>query len=119
MIGRTYPDLPVDWSVLMMLADDDVDFAQELLQIYVDDCGSYMESMGQAIVQGDYDRLYSTAHYLKGSSSNVGAVGIVDASHTLELLARSHCLGDAPALYGQIQQDVQRISQWLQTRSLS
>ncbi|MFZ4666280.1 MAG: Hpt domain-containing protein [Prochlorotrichaceae cyanobacterium] len=106
-------DVPLDWKFLNTLADHDREFAKELLQMYFEDCQSYMQILAQAIEAQNYELLYSTAHYLVGASSNVGAIHIVNCAKNLEQLARTKQIGNAVDLLKSIQADFQKIQELL------
>jgi len=105
--------LPLDWTFLNTLAEQDPEFAQELLKIYFEDGQSCLQRLIQAIETENYDLLYSMAHYLTGASSNVGAIHIVTYARKLEELAHQKEIGNAMDLVQLIQSDFQKIQELL------
>lgn len=105
--------LPLDWTFLNILAEEDPQFAQELLKIYCEDGQVCMQRLIQAIETENYDLLYSMAHYLTGASSNVGAIHIVTYARKLEELAHQKEIGNAMDLVKLIQSDFQKIQELL------
>ena len=91
-----------------------MDFALELLQIYHDDCLPYVQTLHQGIATQNHRQIYEAAHYLTGSSSNIGATQTLNAARALEWLSRSQQAGDYGALLAEIEEDLRQIRRWLQ-----
>jgi HPt (histidine-containing phosphotransfer) domain-containing protein len=66
-----------------MVNEEDPDFCRNLVEIFVSDATALLDTLHTAAASGDAALLVHTAHTLKGSSSNVGAVKI--AALCLEL----------------------------------
>jgi HPt (histidine-containing phosphotransfer) domain-containing protein len=111
-----FTDLPLDLEALNTLADGDMTFALELLQIYEQDCLPHVQTLRQGIATQDYDRIYDAAHYLVGSSSNIGATQIIDCAKNLETLARAQQAGEYEALLTEIERNLDQINRWLQAQ---
>lgn len=93
--------------------DGEPDLIVELLDLYLDNAPAKLAAMRAALVESDTTRLKYHAHYLKGSSANLGARrvaelcdelegacrgdGLDGAGQTLERLARA--LGDARRVF--------------------
>lgn len=113
-----WTELPLDLGTLKILSDGDMDFALELLQIYYDDCLPYLQSLREGIGTRQYDRIYEAAHYLVGSSSNIGATQAMNSARQIELLSRSKEEGSYEALAAQIDDNLTKIRHWLQTQGI-
>lgn len=63
---------PVEWNPAGMLArlDGDLELAQQLAAIFVDECPRMLERLRAALDEGSPDELRRAAHALKGSLSN-------------------------------------------------
>ena len=110
-------DIPLDWTFLNSLADEDQAFARELLQIYYKDSQAQLQKLAQAIETQDFGAVYTTAHYLVGSSRNVGAINIAACAKTLEKLALSKTIDSAVDLFHNIETDFRKIERWLYEHS--
>ena len=70
-------------TLLEMVDEEDPDFCRNLVEIFVSDATTLLDTLHTAAASGDAALLACTAHTLKGSSSNIGAVKI--AALCLEL----------------------------------
>lgn len=73
-------DLPIDLDYLHQLSEGDAEFEQELLLMFIEDSQTHLKGAKAALTQPAFSELRQEAHYLKGSSGNVGA-------HTMHTLA--------------------------------
>jgi|GEM_PF-4067700 HPt (histidine-containing phosphotransfer) domain-containing protein len=112
-------DLPLDLNTLKILSDGDMDFALELLQIYHDDCLPYVQTLREGIATQNYGQIYEAAHYLTGSSSNIGATQTLNSARKLELLSRSQTEGAYGDLLTDIEDHLRQIRHWLQGKDLT
>jgi HPt (histidine-containing phosphotransfer) domain-containing protein len=111
-------ELPLDLGTLKILADGDMDFAVELLQIYHEDCLPYLQTLRQGLATQDYEQIYEASHYLAGSSSNIGASQTLDAARQLALLSRSKQDGPYESLLAQIENHLIQIRRWLEAEGI-
>ena len=111
-----WTQLPLDVEKLKILSDGDMDFALQLLQIYYDDCLPYLQSLREGIATHHYGQIYEAAHYLVGSSSNIGATQILSAARQIELLSRSQQKGSYETALEQIENHLLKIHHWLDTK---
>lgn len=93
----------INWRSLQQLSDGDQGFERQLLTIFVEDTQRHLERLVDAIADQDADRVRSVAHYLKGSSGNVGIMALHQCAATLESLARQGNLSASDALLGEMQ----------------
>ena len=80
---------PVDWERLMLIADNDRDFAGELVQLFIESGDSVLRDIREALERGDMAALGRAAHSLKGSSANMCASLASEAAAQLESAARA------------------------------
>lgn len=66
----------VDIDRLSQLADRNWEFAQELLQLYLEDTQIQIQELQEAIEQAKRGLVTQLAHHLKGASANIGAYQI-------------------------------------------
>ncbi len=69
-----------------------------LIDLFEEDAARYVADLRQALAQDDSDLLLRKAHSLKGSSSNLGAVNLVQLCEQLELQVAKNSLAEISAL---------------------
>jgi CheY-like chemotaxis protein len=106
-VGRTAVAVDLE-SALERLGRDRTLF-DELVVLFKDDCPAVAAEMRRAIDAGDAGTLERSAHTLKGSSSNLGAVAVSQASAKLEELARSNNLESADEHFKVLQKEIERL----------
>lgn len=98
-----------DREQLEQLAGGDKAFEKELLQMFVEDSENSLDQLSTAISTGNQAATQDLAHYIKGASANVGAVGMSKIAAQLEMLAKKGNLQGAPNSLRQLQQLYQEI----------
>ncbi len=93
----------IDWAALHCLSDGDKEFEASLLQLFVDDTRSHLTALQTALQEHNLDGVRRLAHHLKGSSANVGAMGLSQLAATLEQDAREERLHNGPTLFQQME----------------
>jgi HPt (histidine-containing phosphotransfer) domain-containing protein len=96
--------------------DNDV-FLKEIVGIYIEDTPQRLKDLKTSLAAGDIPLFTRTAHTIKGSSANVGAVALAAVAERLESLSRRDGLGGvAPLLadcereYGQAADALRKLS---------
>lgn len=84
MRGFSRRSVPVDRDRLREVTSGDLELQKELIELYLESGAGLIRSIGSAVISGDMDALRRGAHTLKGSSANLGAVGIFDCARRLE-----------------------------------
>ncbi|MEA5462336.1 Hpt domain-containing protein [Leptothoe sp. PORK10 BA2] len=92
-----------DQNQLEQLAGGDKAFEKELLQLFAADTENSLSQLAIAISMEDPSAVRSLAHYIKGASANVGAVGMAKIAAQLEALAKSGNLTSAASSLRQLQ----------------
>jgi len=92
----------IDWRSLQQLSDGDRQFERELLSLYVEDTRSHLSQLGDAVAAQDVTRVTQLAHYLKGSSGNVGIRQIHSCAASLESQARKGELSSSQQLFAEM-----------------
>jgi HPt (histidine-containing phosphotransfer) domain-containing protein len=89
----------VDGSILALLQDlqreGQPDILAEVIAVYLRDTPLRLAALHEAVARADAGALRGAAHYLKGSSSQIGAVQMAQLCADLEEQARSADLADA------------------------
>ena len=102
-----------DQEQLEQLAGGDKSFEKELLQMFVGDTEESLSHLATAISTENQSVVQELAHYIKGASANVGAIGMSAAAAQLEMLAKAGNLRAAPNSLRQLQrlhQEVKRLA---------
>jgi CheY-like chemotaxis protein len=94
-------DDPVDWEQFMSVTDGDKEFAQELVQLFID--------AGDAAIG-------SVAHSFKGSSANIRAQSASAAASRLEDAARAGDLDQLTRLEEDLRKEANRAMDFLRKR---
>jgi histidine phosphotransfer protein HptB len=81
---ESLPEYPIDLEYLQQLSDGDLEFEQDLLQVYIEDSKQHIEAAKAAITNQDCQTIARGAHQLKGASGNVGAIQIQAYAKLLE-----------------------------------
>lgn len=105
---------PLDRDRLLELSGGLEGFSEELVQMFLDDAAPRLEVIRAAVEGADTEQVLREAHSLKGSSSNVGAVGVERVSRELEEAGRSGDLGEAGRLASQLGAELVRVSEALE-----
>ena len=111
-------DGQVDIKFLMNLREElqeegDTDVLAELIDMYLEDTPPRIASIRQAVEQKDAEALYSEAHALKGSSSNMGVVGITKLCYDLQLKGSSGSTEDTEEQVRQLEDGFARVREIL------
>jgi HPt (histidine-containing phosphotransfer) domain-containing protein len=80
--------------------DDDPGLVLELVEIFVDDAPKRIEEMLQGLESGDFTLMQRSAHTLKSSAANMGAMVLSQVCRRMEAAARSE---DKPAYEGMVE----------------
>jgi HPt (histidine-containing phosphotransfer) domain-containing protein len=107
---------PVDWVRLMLTADNDRDFAGELVQLFIESGDSVLQDIRGALERGDMAALGRAAHSLKGSSANMCASLASEAAARLESAARAGVAEDVAKLEMQLRAETLRAMDYLRAR---
>ncbi|MBX2862318.1 MAG: Hpt domain-containing protein [Leptolyngbyaceae cyanobacterium MAG.088] len=85
-----------DLEQLEQLAGGDKAFEKELLHMFVGDTENSLNQLSTAISMENQATVQELAHYIKGASANVGAIGMSAVAAKLEMLAKQGNLSSAP-----------------------
>jgi signal transduction histidine kinase/ligand-binding sensor domain-containing protein/CheY-like chemotaxis protein len=107
---------PVDWERLMLSADNDRDFAGELVQLFIESGDTVLKEISDALERGDMAALGRAAHSLKGSSANMCASSTSEAAARLESAARAGGAEDVAKLEMQLRAETRRAIEYLRAR---
>jgi signal transduction histidine kinase/ligand-binding sensor domain-containing protein/CheY-like chemotaxis protein/HPt (histidine-containing phosphotransfer) domain-containing protein len=108
--------VPVDWQRLMLSADNDRDFAGELVQLFIESGDSVLRDISEALARGDISAVGRAAHSLKGSSANMCAGPTSEAAALLESAARAGATEDLAKLEMQLRAETHKAIEYLRAR---
>ncbi len=101
---------PVALQALRSLGgDDDPSLFVEVIELYLDDARAHVANMRTALTAGDLRLLERSAHTLKSSSANVGALNFSKLCLELEQAARAERLQSAPTLVARAESEFQAV----------
>jgi two-component system, sensor histidine kinase and response regulator len=83
---------------------------RDLLDAFIVQATKLIDDLRQAADAGDATTLYRTAHSLKGSSANLGALTLAEISRRIETLGRDGSVAGAGALIDDVQREFARVS---------
>jgi signal transduction histidine kinase/ligand-binding sensor domain-containing protein/CheY-like chemotaxis protein/HPt (histidine-containing phosphotransfer) domain-containing protein len=107
---------PVDWEQLMVVADGDRGFAQELVQVFIDSGDATLRDIQLALERGDLAAVKRAAHSLKGSSANMQARMTSEAAARLEAAASAGTAAELSELQRQLREEVDKATNYLRAR---
>ena len=92
-------DLSVIENLRALSPDDNDEFFREIAGIFFEDTPQRLAELDQCLAAGDAARFSRTAHSIKGSSANLGAIKVSGIAEQLEHRSRKDGLaGLAPLL---------------------
>ncbi|MDD5367712.1 MAG: response regulator [Anaerolineaceae bacterium] len=81
---------------IRMLQSEGEDFLTLIIDMYIHESATLMERLRSAVANGSAEEVQRSAHALKGSSGNVGAVQLAEACRQVEFMGREGQLKGAP-----------------------
>ncbi len=113
------PPLAVDRQVLTSLTelagDSHATLLDELIELFLGSTPARIAELRQALKKKDAKGLGEAAHNLRGSSGQLGAIGIEQACASIETLARVGSLKGVRDLLDQLDLDLERVRKDLKT----
>ena len=100
----------------MSLTDGDDEFAEQLVQLFIDSGDVSLREIRDALGRGDLPAVGRAAHAFKGSSANIRARIASAAASRLEEAAREGAMDELAALEAQLRHEVGRVKQFLRAR---
>lgn len=98
-----------DWDYLHQLSCNNEELELDLLQTLLENLPEHIAILREAILQNDHQRVRLEAHYIKGSSSSVGANHMKNLTEELEQNARNQNLNGAVNLIEKIEENLNQI----------
>jgi HPt (histidine-containing phosphotransfer) domain-containing protein len=82
-------DMGVISTLKELGGEDEPDLFVELIDLFLENAGSNFRALREALNRSDAQAIERTAHTLKSSCGNVGAMGLSEACFKLEQLGRA------------------------------
>jgi len=116
---QTEPGPALDLTALAELrqfqGEGELDIVQELAEAFQFETSPLLETLRQAVAEGQPEQLRRAAHNLKGSSHNLGARRMATLSAELETLGKSGTVEGAAELVTCLEQEYRRVCRALAT----
>jgi CheY-like chemotaxis protein/HPt (histidine-containing phosphotransfer) domain-containing protein len=108
---------PVDWEQFVSITDGDVEFAQQLVQLFIDSGDAALAQIRDALDREDWSAVGRAAHSFKGSSANIHAQAASAAAARLEQAARAGEVEHLSKLEEELRREARRATDYLRARS--
>jgi signal transduction histidine kinase/DNA-binding response OmpR family regulator len=115
---RSPINLVIDWDHLHQISDDNTDFEQELLHIFVIDTQEHLNTAQSALALGDHETVARAAHHIKGASANVGLTEMQTIASKLEYQSQQQNLRDASQWLSALADSIQTVQDFLCSQAL-
>ena len=89
---------------------DNGEFLREIVGIYIEDTPKRIVEMRASLAAGDVASFTRAAHTIKGSSSNVGAVGLRAVAERLERISRTEGLSTVAPMIEDVEAEFARVA---------
>jgi CheY-like chemotaxis protein/HPt (histidine-containing phosphotransfer) domain-containing protein len=89
----------------------------EIVDSFLGEVPRRLSRLREALAAGDGEALAFTAHSLKGSSAQLGALRLASLSHALELEGREGSLEEAAGIVDEIEREIERVTPALKQAS--
>jgi CheY-like chemotaxis protein/HPt (histidine-containing phosphotransfer) domain-containing protein len=107
---------PVDWEQFVSLTDGDGEFAQQLVQLFIDSGDAALAQIRDALDRKDWSAVGRVAHSFKGSSANIHAQAASAAAARLEQAARAGEIEHLSRLEQDLRREARRATDYLRAR---
>jgi HPt (histidine-containing phosphotransfer) domain-containing protein len=107
--GAPGPFALIDRNEALARMDNDEGLLKEIITIFVEHSESYLDNLRHAIMDGDSDEVYRTAHTLKGAVGNFPAAAAFEATLKLEMMGRAGDMANAKQVYLDVESLINRL----------
>lgn len=113
-LTKSARDIVFDYDNFLMRVGGDVELAQEILEVYLQDAPTQITRLEQSLKDVNFSLIHRHAHTLKGASDNISAYALRDIALCLEKIAESGDLDQMNALFGKIKIEFSRLKSTLE-----
>jgi len=103
--GREETMVDFDRQFLLEQLDGDEEVVKEILNLYLEKTPEQISAVSEAVMKKDASLIRSSAHSLKGSSGNVGAVKLSQTAQKMEMIGKEGDLSQAEGLMKEIEEN--------------
>jgi HPt (histidine-containing phosphotransfer) domain-containing protein len=107
---------PIDWAQFVSLTDGDGEFAEQLVELFIDSGDAALAQIRDALAREDWPAVGRAAHSYKGSSANIRAQAASDAAARLEQAARVGEVEQLAKLEQELRREAGRVAEYLRAR---
>jgi len=107
---------PIDWEGFVSLSDGDGEFAEQLVQLFIDSGDAALGEIRGALAREDWAAVGRAAHSYKGSSANIRAQAASDAAARLEQAVRAGEVEQLARLEEELRREARRATEYLRAR---
>ncbi|MCA9953315.1 MAG: response regulator, partial [Anaerolineales bacterium] len=101
---------PIDFDELQLLIEGDpTEFLQMMAPIFLQDAENILQTLDQAVQEGDTNAIQLAAHTFKGTSASLACKTLSLLCRELEMMARAENLTDAPQQLQKIRDEYGRV----------
>jgi PAS domain S-box-containing protein len=108
-VGAERPVAGLDLRQALAFVGGDETLLQEVIQLFLKECPRLAQCVRDAVDRGDAKKLWISAHTLKGSVSNFGAVEAAALADRLQVLGHEGKVAEAGALVDALDRELNRI----------
>ncbi|MDX1909574.1 MAG: Hpt domain-containing protein [Bacteroidia bacterium] len=102
-------------TALVEMMDGDGEMLAELISTLVDTTPGLMASLEEGLAERDSTKVRESAHALKSSNAQLGAIEFANLFNKLEHMGRINDLSFANDVFAQIQEEYQRVTAALES----
>ena len=95
------------------VTDGDMEFLNELIEIFKADYSEKLAGIFRAIEEKDFKALDESAHSLKGSSGNLGLTSVYELSYKLEKMGKAKNIEGANKTFKQLEEELERFKNFV------
>jgi CheY-like chemotaxis protein len=107
--GGSDPAQVVHWDEALAAVAGDRTLLREVVGAFLSETNAMIESIEKAIDTGDAPVVRRSAHTIKGTLRLLGARAALAKAEQLEFMGRDERLADAPAVFSQLSQELQKL----------
>jgi two-component system sensor histidine kinase/response regulator len=104
----------LDFEKALERAMGDKDFLKMLLEGFIEELPSQIESIKAAIASADTTMLTEVAHKIKGAAANLSAYGVSATAKTLEEIGRSQKMDQADQMLSVLVKESKRLAEYVE-----
>jgi signal transduction histidine kinase/ligand-binding sensor domain-containing protein/CheY-like chemotaxis protein/HPt (histidine-containing phosphotransfer) domain-containing protein len=112
-VSSVLDEAPIDWNKLMIASGNDRQFADELIELFVQGARTNIQAIMLALQNTDFSAVGANAHELKGACANVQAPAAMVAADRLEAAARNADTAQVGPLAIVLRKEIDRVIEYI------